>query len=183
MPAVELPVTRPAPFPWRTAAIAAAAVAAVELVVLLVVAATSIVSTADTVEPSTPAKTVKAAAAANAAAVAKPKPVSASTTQPQRPDAAGLPRRRVTVVILNGNGRTGAAAAAATRVQGRGYRVGVVGNAPSHDYPQSLVMYRPGFAAEGQRLARDLGIRLVTPLDGMRPSQLHGAHTVVILGG
>jgi hypothetical protein len=176
---VELPVTAPAPFPWRTAAIAAAAVAAVELVVLLLVAATSIVATADTAEPSTRAQQRKAAA--SAATVAKPMPATASTAQ--RPsEAAGLPRRKVTVVVLNGNGRTGAAAAAATRVQQRGYRVGVVGNAPSHDYPQSLVMYRPGFAAEGKRLARDLGIRLVTPLDGMRPSQLHGAHTVVILG-
>ena len=39
------------------------------------------------------------------------------------------------VVVLNGNGRTGAAAAAASRVSRRGYRIGVVGNAPSHDYP------------------------------------------------
>ena len=44
-------------------------------------------------------------------------------------------------------------------------------------------MYRPGFAAEGRRLARDLGVGVVGPLDGMRPAQLHGAHAVLILGG
>jgi hypothetical protein len=162
---------------------AATAVAAVELVVLLVVAATSIVSTTDTAGTTTRASQPKAVASAAEPAVAKPKPAPASTMQEVPSDAAGLPRRKVTVVVLNGNGRTGAAAAVATRVQRRGYRVGVVGNAPSHDYPQSLVMYRPGFGAEGKRLARDLGIRLVMPLDGMRPTQLHGAHTVVILGG
>jgi hypothetical protein len=87
------------------------------------------------------------------------------------------------VVVLNGNGRQGAAAAASTKVTRRGYRIGLVGNAPSQSYPRSLVMYRPGFAAEGKRLGRDLGITLVSPLDGMRPAQLHGAHAVVVLGG
>ena len=95
---------------------------------------------------------------------------------------AGLPRRKVKVVVLNGNGRTGAAAAAASRVSHRGYRLGVVGNAPSHDYPRSIVMYRTGFAAEGRRLARDLGVQIVSPLDGIRPRQLSGAHAVLILG-
>jgi hypothetical protein len=43
-------------------------------------------------------------------------------------------------------------------------------------------MYRPGFAGEGKRLGRDLGVKLVTPLDGMRLSQLHGSHLVLVLG-
>lgn len=43
-------------------------------------------------------------------------------------------------------------------------------------------MYRPRYQGEGRRLGRDLGIALVTPLDGMRASQLHGAHVVVIIG-
>jgi hypothetical protein len=44
-------------------------------------------------------------------------------------------------------------------------------------------MYRRGFEGEAQRLARDLGVKVVSPLDGVRPKQLHGAHTVLILGG
>ena len=43
-------------------------------------------------------------------------------------------------------------------------------------------MYRKGFEGEGRRLARDLGIRIVGPLDGLRTSQLHGAHAVVVVG-
>ena len=39
-----------------------------------------------------------------------------------------------------------------------------------------------GFEGEGRRLARDLGVRVVGPLDGMRPAQLHGAQAVLILG-
>jgi hypothetical protein len=44
-------------------------------------------------------------------------------------------------------------------------------------------MYRRGFEGEAQRLARDLGVKVVGPLDGVRPSQLHGAQAVLILGG
>jgi hypothetical protein len=169
--AVDFPVSpaqQPPPFPWRTAALAATVVAAAELVVLLVVAGVPLITNADTASKP----------AAKPARIATKKPASAVKT----PQAADLPRRRVSVVVLNGNGRQGAAAATSSRIEGRGYRISAVGNAPSHDYPSSLVMYRPGFAAEGKRLARDLGIRLVSPLDGMRPGQLHGAHTVVILG-
>jgi hypothetical protein len=43
-------------------------------------------------------------------------------------------------------------------------------------------MYRPDFAGEAKRFARDLNLGLVEPLDGMRPAQLHGAQIVVILG-
>ena len=34
-----------------------------------------------------------------------------------------------------------------------------------------------------QRLAHDLGVHVVSPLDGVRPGQLHGAQAVLILGG
>jgi hypothetical protein len=50
------------------------------------------------------------------------------------------------------------------------------------DYTHTLVMYRPGFGSEGARLARDLRIRVVSPLDGMSVGQLAGAHLVVVLG-
>ena len=45
-----------------------------------------------------------------------------------------------------------------------------------------LVMYRPGFAAEAHRLARDTGISIVTALDGLQPSSLRRAQLVVVLG-
>jgi hypothetical protein len=175
---VDFPVItaqQPPTFPWRTAALVAVVVAAAELALLVAVAAGSLLGGPDGARAATTAKRPQAAAPASQ----KLKPATASKASTA---AADLPRRRVSVVVLNGNGRQGAAADASSRIERRGYRISLVGNAPSHDYPRSLVMYRPGFAAEGKRLARDLGIRLVSPLDGMRPGQLHGAHTVVILG-
>jgi len=96
--------------------------------------------------------------------------------------APRLTRTKVSVVVLNGNGRQGAAATAATRVRRHGYRIRLVGNAGRMTYGHSLVMYRPGYEGEGRRLARDLGIRTVGLLDGMRTRQLHGAQAVVIVG-
>lgn len=159
--------------PWRTATVLIATVAAVELVLLIVVGGALLA------KPDTGAKRAAPTAkpAPTAKAPAKTAPVRATKAAP-----AELSRRKVRVVVLNGNGRQGAAASAASRVSGRGYRIGVVGNAPRHDYPQSIVMYRPGFEGEGRRLARDLGVTVVGPLDGMRPAQLHGAHAVFILG-
>lgn len=157
--------------PWRTATVLIAAVAAVELVLLVVVVGALLAKP----EPASLRAAPKAApTAARSKAAAAPRPAKAV--------AAELPRRKVRVVVLNGNGRQGAAAAAAERVSGRGYRIGVVGNAPRHDYPSSLVMYRRGFEGEGRRLARDLGVQVVGPLDGVRPAQLRGAHAVFILG-
>jgi hypothetical protein len=43
-------------------------------------------------------------------------------------------------------------------------------------------MYRPGYAAEGRRLAHDLHLRIASPLDGMRTSQLMGSHLVLVVG-
>ena len=162
--------------PWQRATVLLALVAAFELVLLIVAGG---------------ALLVKPGAANHKAA--KREPVTASVTKAHRAPAparrqapapaADLPRRKVELVVLNGNGHQGAAATAAARVKERGYRVGLVANAPSHDYPQTIVMYRRGFEGEGRRLAEDLGVHVVGPLDGMRPAQLHGAQAVLILGG
>ncbi len=160
--------------PWRTAALVAAAVAAVELLVLVVVGGALIAkpSTGTSAHPTT-----RAAATAKAS-----HKTAAARTHHAAVPAAHLARRKLTVLVLNGNGRQGAAASTASRVSRRGYRIGGVANAPRSDFTRSLVMYRRGFEGEGRRLARDLGIRIVGPLDGLRTSQLHGAHAVVVVG-
>src|SRR5437763_1473171 len=114
---------------------------------------------------------------ADAAKAAKPRVAIAHPSAPQK---ARLTRSATSVLVLNGGGRAGAAAAAAVHVRARGYMVASVGNATGPS-PQTLVMYRPGFTAEGVRLAHDLHVRVVSPLDGMRPSQLLGAHLVLIV--
>jgi hypothetical protein len=151
--------------PWRRATIAVSAVAAVELVVLAAVAIVLF---------GNPLATHFRESSASAAT-----PTKNATQTPVK--KALLPRRETSVMVLNGNGRAGAAAAAADRVQARGYMLGNVGNAPEIT-PRSLIMFRPGYVAEGRRLAHDLGVRVVRPLDGMRPSQLLGAHLVLIIG-
>ncbi len=159
--------------PWRTAALVAATVAAVELLLLVVVGGALLAkpSTGTAARPVTSAAAVKA-----------PPGVATAKTHHVAVPATHLARRKVSVLILNGNGRRGAAASAASRVSRRGYRIGGVANAPRSDFTRNLVMYRRGFEGEGRRLARDLGIRIVGPLDGLRTSQLHGAHAVVVVG-
>jgi hypothetical protein len=150
--------------PWRTIAVVAAGIAALELIAL-VVTATALVA-----KPM--AKHARAAAARHAL-VQKPK-------APNRPVLA---RRLVTVTVLNGNGVSGAAAQTASRVRARGYKIRKVGNAPRSGYGRSVVMYRSDYRPEGLRLARDLGIRLVSPLDGLRAGNLAGAKLAVVVGG
>lgn len=159
--------------PWRTAALVAASVAAVELVVLVVVGG-ALIAKPSTGSPVRPVAKVASAKASEKATVAK--------RQRAAVPAAELARGKVAVLVLNGNGRQGAAASTAARVSRRGYRIRGVANAPRSDFTRSLVMYRAGFEGEGHRLARDLGIRIVGPLDGLRASQLHGAQTVVVVG-
>ena len=154
--------------PWRTATLVASAVAVLEL---LVIAAAGVALLGRTVSTQVQSKAEKWAFPAPA-----PKPTKAPVGAPK------LARGETSVVVLNGNGRTGAAASAAEHVKARGYRVGSVGNAPRSDYGRSIVMYRRGYRAEGVRLARDLRIKLVGPLDGMRPRELLGAQLAYVVG-
>jgi len=103
-----------------------------------------------------------------------------------RPVPVGVPkvsRAQTPVLVLNGNGRTGAAGAEAQRLRSHGYRIRGVGNAGRANYATSIVMYAPGYRAEGFRLGRDVGIHVVGPLDGLRAAALHGARLLVIIGG
>lgn len=157
--------------PWRTATLVAVAVAAVELVLLIVVGGALL------------ARDTVAGTGGKAAAAQKRAETPAARVAPSTPAAkAELARTRTRVLVLNGNGRQGAAASTAGRVQQRGYRIGGVANAPRMDYTRTLVMYRSGFEGEGRRLAADLGVPIVGPLDGLRPAQLAGAHLVVVVG-
>ena len=156
--------------PWRTATVVLGAVAGLQFVILIVLLVALLA------EPVT--QHVARAAEEQVLAPVAPKPA----LKAGRAAAPSLARSETSVIILNGNGRAGAAATTAERVRKIGYTIGSVGNAPSTDYERSLVMYRRGHAGEGRRLAQDLGIKVVGPLDGMRPSQLLGAHAAVIIG-
>jgi hypothetical protein len=162
---VEHALSNPSRHPWRTIAVVAAGVATLELLAL-VVTATALVA-----KPM--AKHARAEAVKRAAA----------PQQTKVPTRAPLARRLVTVTVLNGNGVSGAAADTASRVRARGYKIRKVGNAPRSGYGRSVVVYRAGFRPEALRLGHDLGIGLVSPLDGLRVRNLAGAKLAVVVGG
>jgi hypothetical protein len=160
--------------PWRLAAYTAGAIAVVELLLLVVIGGGALVE----------AVSQRVQVAARERAHDQPAPAARKPATRTRPPVAApkIPRGRTVVMVLNGNGRTGAAASAASRVRSRGYRVGTVGNASSTDFGRSLVMYKPGFAGEARRLARDLHVKQIGPLDGIRKRDLGRAQVVFILG-
>jgi hypothetical protein len=152
--------------PWRRATIAVSAVAAIELIALAAIAVALL------------GNPLSRHLRETTAAAGTPR---VRTAQPAPTQRAALSRADTYVMVLNGGGRAGAAHAAATRVSAHGYQLGQIGNAAG-DTPRTLIMYRPGYAAEGARLGRDLHVRIVRPLDGMSTTQLLGAHLVVIMG-
>ena len=164
---ISAPSVHPLVRPWRTTAIVASGIAALELLILLTVATAMI------------GKDVTAQA--REAGFARATGIPSKPVRPE-PKQATLPRGETSVIVLNGNGRTGAAAEAASRVRARGYAISGTGNAARSDYGQSVVMYRAGRRAEARRLAHDLHIRLVGPLEGIRKRDLLGADVALIIG-
>ena len=156
--------------PWRTATLVASAVAAVELVILVVVAVALLGNPVG--------ERIRAEAEQARVVAANPPPPAA-----MRDGTPRLPRAATAVLILNGNGVTGAAGEAAERVRRLGYVVGAVGNAPRSDHTRSVVMYRDGYRPEAARLARDVGVSIVAPLDGLPLERLMGAHVVYVVAG
>ena len=53
---------------------------------------------------------------------------------------------------------------------------------PARTMRRRVVMYKRGFAAEGVRLAHDLHVHVVGPLDGLKPAALHGGKLAIVLG-
>jgi hypothetical protein len=159
--------------PWRIATLVACAVAAVELVLL--VGAAALLFGDDVAR----ALERRAQEAAIAPATKPPAPAQAKAAAGP---VAKLARGETSVMVLNGNGHSGAAASAATRLRGFGYVIAATGNATRQDYATSLVMYRPGYRGEAVRLARDLKLKVVGPLDGMPKSALMGGQLALVVG-
>jgi hypothetical protein len=109
---------------------------------------------------------------------------SSTTTVPKRQAAPTplRPRSRISVLVLNGNGITGAAGGAATDLLARGYRHAIPADASSLDYARSLVLFKPGWQREAERLARDARIPTVAPLDGRVAHEYATVPLVLILG-
>jgi LytR cell envelope-related transcriptional attenuator len=158
----------PRSFPWRGTALVVAGIAAVELVALVSIGAAHLVPARHAAAPAgKPAPTRR---------VVQVRKVAPPPSHPLRA------RTSVRVLVLNGNGVQGAAATEAARLRSVGYRIGGAENAQRHNYARSMVLYVPGWIKEARRLAHDAGIRMVAPVDGLRPKALRGSKTVVLLG-
>ena len=163
----------PRPFPWRAATLIAVAVALAELVALIFSGA--LLLARSTPHHRTAAVKKTAVPGTGRRHVAPVKRVRV-TAHPLRA------RSQVRVLVLNGNGRQGAAHTEAAHLQGLGYPIGGAANATRHDYARSMVMFVPGWQKEAQRLAHEIGIALVAPIDGFRAGSLRGSRVVVLLG-
>ena len=180
---MDAPLTTPHELirPWKRATLVASLVAALELV-LLVGAAMLLLA-----KPLSHA--IQKHAAASVAAQKKHattppagKRLRAAIHRMSAPAGKARPRSHVRIMVFNGNGRSGAAGSEAGRLEHLGYKVAGAANARRQDYATSVVMYRPGWRAEGIRLAKDLGVKVVGPLDGVRAAALHGGQIAVIVG-
>jgi hypothetical protein len=150
------------PFPWRAAALVTGVVALAELTALIGLASVRLFHVHHT---------AASPASATGSAHGAVKPI----VHPLRP------RSGVSVLVLNGNGISGAAGAEATRLLAHGYRQALAADAPG-TYAQSVVLFRPGWQREAERLARDVGIRAVTALDVTLPRSDRGDQVILILG-
>ena len=146
------PLSRP--FPWRLATLVASAVALAILAGLVL-----------------------------AHRPVQPRPVSDTGRVPTRQAVTPLrPRSRISVLVLNGNGASGAAGTEATTILARGYRHAIPSDATQLDYARSLVLFRPGWQREAERLARDVKIPTVATLDGRVAPEYAHVPLIVILG-
>jgi hypothetical protein len=121
--------------PWRRATVIAASVAVLELLALV---GGAIYLFGRGVEEH-------AREAASRPAATPAPPARRPAPPPARVAAPKLARSETSVLVLNGNGLTGAAGAAAEGIRERGYLVSGVGDAPSTDVPRTTIMYRPGY--------------------------------------
>jgi hypothetical protein len=166
---VEHPSSLDRPFAWRKTALVAAGIATLELLLLVLVGLAILTHRFDGGGGEGALKRERAAGKRGGTAKA-PVPV------------AKLPRSETSVIVFNGNGLPGAAGEAADLIRSLRYLIAGTANAPRTDFARSIVMFRPGYRGEAARLARDLRIRRVAPLDGLRPADLQGAQVALIVG-
>lgn len=157
--------------PWRRATIVATLIAALELVALCA-AGFALLAKPLSHALARQAETTAFAPSKRAAAPVAPKVGAAPT----------LTRFQTRVYVMNGNGRSGAASDEAERLGNLGYSIAGTGNAPRADYATTVVMYRSGYRGEALRLSRDLHLKVVGPLDGLKPRALLGGQLAVVLG-
>jgi hypothetical protein len=87
----------------------------------------------------------------------------------------------VDVAVLNGTSAPGLAAKVGDDVRVNGFKLGTVTNSRDQ-FDQTVVMYGPGQQRAAQKVAHDLGVKPVQPIDRQTEQTADGADVVVIAG-
>ncbi len=95
--------------------------------------------------------------------------------------AAKVKPAEIEVSVLNGTSVPGLAATFGDRVEGKGFSLGAVTNSSS-SFAESVVMFKVGHKPEAQKVAKQLAISKVQPINGEIESVSAGADVAVVVG-
>lgn len=95
--------------------------------------------------------------------------------------AAKTQPSEIEVSVLNGTAVSGLAATYGNKVEGKGFKLGPVGNSKS-TFTASVVMFKSGHGTEAHTVAKQLGISKVQSMNGEIESASEGANVAVIVG-
>lgn len=99
----------------------------------------------------------------------------------QSPKPGALVPQDVTVAVLNGTSVPGLGAKVATDVKVNDFALGSVSNS-RREYDQTVVMYEKDQRRAAKKVAHDLGVDPVQPIDRQTQEEVDGADVVVIAG-
>ncbi len=103
-------------------------------------------------------------------------------TPPGTSATAPVDPSQVTVAVLNGTSVPGLAASIGDTVEGAGFKVGNIDNAPTTAANESAVLYAAGNEPAAQEVAKELDISQVGQIDAETQSQAGNAQVVVVVG-
>lgn len=95
--------------------------------------------------------------------------------------AAKIKPAEIEVSVLNGTSVPGLAATYGDKVEGKGFSLGAVTNS-SASFEESVVMFKAGHKPEARKVAKQLGIAKVQPMNGEIQSVSAGADVAVVVG-
>lgn len=95
--------------------------------------------------------------------------------------AAKVKPAEIEVSVLNGTSVPGLAATFGDKVEGKGFSLGAVTNSSS-SFEESVVMFKAGHKPEARKVAKQLGISKVQPMNGEIQSVSAGADVAVVVG-
>lgn len=95
--------------------------------------------------------------------------------------AAKIKPAEIEVSVLNGTSVPGLAATFGDKVEGKGFSLGAVTNSSS-SFEESVVMFKAGHKPEARKVAKQLAIAKVQPMNGEIQSVSAGADVAVVVG-